>query len=451
MANTSDDKFTPDCKEALKKVKKDKVATVIVRTKLKANSEKEARIAVEMLQFEQMATRRRQLLARIERRYGKGPEFCKHYRDSRIENQTTVVKAAPNAVNLWAADAVAVSGTKSEIEELSKHEDIKSIDTNPSVRLPRVLQTPPEDTPEVIDGSAWGLAKIQATEAWGGYGRGKGVLVGHLDTGVDDTHPALAGKVAFFEEFDAIGNPVGSPVHDSASHGTHTAGTICGRAYNGINIGVAPEAKLASALVLPGGGGTFAQVVAGMQWAISQNVDIINMSLGGAGYTTLWNLPVLIATFSGVLVVASVGNSGHGTSGGPGNDFLALGVGATHYQDAVAGFSGGETLSGVPWLFFNLTYMKPDLSAPGVSVLSSVPGPGLAAFNGTSMAAPHVVGGAAILLSAEPTLHGDPFAIRSILIGAGREDFGEAGRDQRFGFGRLDALSAAEAAVSMGP
>ena len=105
----------------------------------------------------------------------------------------------------------------------------------------------------------------------------------------------------------------------------------------------------------------------------------------------------------------------------------------------------------VPWLFFNLTYMKPDLSAPGVSVLSSVPGPGLAAFNGTSMAAPHVAGGAAILLSAEPTLRGDPFAVRNILIGAGREDFGEAGRDQRFGFGRLDALSAAEAAVSMGP
>ena len=451
MAHNSQEKFTPACKESLKKTKTDKVLTVIVRTKLKSNSKDEAETAVKMLQFEQMATRRRQLLASIQSHYGAGANFCKNYQESRIKGQAKVMQAAPNAVNLWLDDAIAVTGTRAELEDLAKHPDIVSIDVNPTVRLPRVLQTPPEDTPEIIDGSAWGLAKIQANEAWGGYGRGGKVLVGHLDTGVDDTHPALVDKVAAFEEFDSIGNPVGSAAHDSASHGTHTAGTICGRTFNGVNIGVAPEAKLVSALVLPGGGGTFAQIVAGMQWAISKNVDVINMSLGGQGYTTMWNLPVLIATFSGVLVVASVGNSGHGTSGGPGNDFLALGVGATHYLDSVAGFSGGETLVGVPWLFFNLTYMKPDLSAPGVSVLSSVPGPGLAAFNGTSMAAPHVAGAAALLLSAEPTLKGDPFALRTILIGAGREDLGEAGRDQRFGFGRLDALSGVEAAVSMGP
>jgi len=253
-----------------------------------------------------------------------------------------------------------------------------------------------------------------------------------------------------------MGSPVGSPTHDSHVHGTHTAGTICGRNWKGINIGVAPEAQVASALVLPGGGGTFAQIVAGMQWTIDQNAHVINMSLGGQGYDPIWNLPVLNTTLSGVLVVASIGNSGHGTSGGPGNDFVALGVGATHPLDGVAGFSGGQTLVGVPWFIYSLTYMKPDLSAPGVQVLSAIPVPPgtepedaeLAAFNGTSMAAPHVAGATALLLSVAPGLQGDPFGVRDILL-ATIEDYGEAGRDQRFGFGRLDALSAAETAVSI--
>ncbi len=81
--------------------------------------------------------------------------------------------------------------------------------------------------------------------------------------------------------------------------------------------------------------------------------------------------------------------------------------------------------------------------------MSSLPGDELAAFNGTSMAAPHAAAAVALLLSTEPSLKGDPFALRAILFGAGVEDYGEAGKDQRFGFGRLDALSAAEAAVSL--
>ena len=79
----------------------------------------------------------------------------------------------------------------------------------------------------------------------------------------------------------------------------------------------------------------------------------------------------------------------------------------------------------------------------------SMTGRGYEYYNGTSMAAPHVAGCIALLLSAKPALKGDAFAVRSILLGAGREDFGEAGRDQRFGFGRIDALSAAAAAVSL--
>lgn len=445
-------KFTVAYQELKEKTDVQETLTVIVRTKLNTLGEQEAQRAVAMLQQEQLATRRSQLLALIQERYGQGRNFCQNYQESRLNGQAKVVSAAPKASNLWLTDAVAVTGTKAEIEDLAKHEDVESVDVNPTFQVPEILRTPLEDTPEAIDGSAWGLAKIRAPEVWGGFGRGENILVGHLDTGVDDTHPALSGKVAAFEEFDDIGNPVGSATHDSGSHGTHTAGTICGRHYRdrGVNIGVAPGAQLASALVIlpPPVGGTFAQIVAGMQWAVNQNVHLINMSLGGVGYTNLWNLPVLNTTLAGVLVVASIGNSGHGISGGPGNDIFALGVGATHYQDAVAGFSSGQTLVGVPHdILGPLTYMKPDLSAPGVQVLSAIPGPNLAAFNGTSMAAPHVAGATALLLSAATGLQGDPFAVREILLGT-VEDYGEAGRDQRFGFGRLDALAAVQTAVS---
>ncbi len=446
----AEEKLTLECQKLVKKAPKEEVLTVIVRTKVTSLAEKEAKRFFEMLQQEQMATRRSQLLSRIHERYGQGAAFQKNYQDSRLKAQAKVVRAAPKASNLWLADGVAVSGTKAEIQDLAKHEDIEIVDVNPMFSIPEILQTPLEDTPEVVDGSAWGVAKIGAPEVWGGFGRGDGIIVGHLDTGVDDTHPALAGKVAAFEEFDNLGNPLGSATHDSGSHGTHTGGTICGRNYRGVNIGVAPNAQLASALVLPGGSGSFAQIVAGMQWAVAQNADIISMSLGGIGYTTQWNLPVLNTLLSGVLLVASIGNSGHGTSGGPGNDLFALGVGATHHLDAVAGFSCGQTLVQVPHdrLQLPLTYMKPDISAPGVQVLSSIPGDDLAAFNGTSMAAPHMAGAAALVLSAVPGLKGDPLAVRGIFLGT-VEDYGEAGRDQRFGFGRLDVLSAAETAVSI--
>lgn len=444
----ADDKLTASYQEAVKGVRSDKVITALVRTKLPEPDQQVLDQVQSMMGAEHLATRRSDLLAQITRRYGEGAAFRANVEEATTKAQAKVASAAPQATNLWLAGAVAVSGTRKEIEELAGQDDVVSVEPNPVFQVPEPLQTPLEDTPETVDGSTWGVAKIGAPEVWGGFGRGQRVLVGHLDTGVDDTHPALAGKVPFFQEFDSLGNPVASATHDSGSHGTHTAGTIVGRTFRGVNIGVAPEARLASALVLPGGSGSFAQIIAGMQWAIGQGAHVINMSLGGQGYTTIWNAPVLNATLAGVLVVASIGNSGQGTSGGPGNDFLSLGVGATHYLDHVAGFSGGQTLVSVPWFNIRRTYIKPDISAPGVSVVSSVPGPDLAAFNGTSMAAPHVAGAAALLLSTEPALQGDPFTTRAVLLGT-IEDFGEAGRDQRFGFGRLDAQSAAEQAVAL--
>ena len=131
--------------------------------------------------------------------------------------------------------------------------------------------------------SAWGIP-VGGLAARGAYGAsGKGVKVGVLDTGVDASHPDLQGKVADWAEFDSNGEEVpNSQPHDTARHGTHVAGTIAGGRSSGRWIGMAPDAKLAVAIALDGvQGGTDAQVLAGIDWAVDRGVDVLNMSLGG--------------------------------------------------------------------------------------------------------------------------------------------------------------------------
>ena len=114
--------------------------------------------------------------------------------------------------------------------------------------------------------SAWGIAAIGALSVWGAYGaRGGGVKIAILDTGFDPNHPDLEGKLASWAEFDHLGRKVpGSAAHDSDQHGSHVAGTAVGGNASGKWIGVAPEAKVAAALVLNGSaGGTDAQISGG--------------------------------------------------------------------------------------------------------------------------------------------------------------------------------------------
>ncbi|MEV5407257.1 S8 family serine peptidase [Thermopolyspora sp. NPDC052614] len=424
----------------------DEVITALVRTTPLEPGRETLRRLRAMTEGERLATARAELLCLVTERYGHGEAFRKNLRDELRERQARVLAAAPEAYGLWLADAVAVSGTPAELADLARHEDVLRVEANPVFRIPEFAQTPIEHAPGPVDGSAWGVAGVGAPEAWGGFGRGDGVLVGHLDTGVDDTHPALAGKVAAFQEFDALGAQVVSTPHDSDAHGTHTAGTIAGRTARGVNIGVAPGTRLASALVLPGGSGTFAQIVAGMQWAVDEGAHVLGLSVAAPGYHPIWNLPVLNAVLGGVAVVAAIGTGGQGDSAGPGNDPLAIGVGATDPGGLAAAFSGGGLLSPA-WFGHRIRYGKPDLSAPGARIVSAVPGGGLAAVTGTSPAAAHTVGAVALLQSGMPALKGDPFATRAILLGTARR-CGEAGKDQRFGFGRLDAYAAARQAAA---
>ena len=246
-------------------------------------------------------------------------------------------------------------------------------------------------------GVTWGLRMLGIPELWDQGLTGKGILVGHLDTGVDGMHPALKGSVSAFAEFDALGNivPRARP-KDSEEHGTHTAGTIVGRAVRGVSFGVAPEAKLASAMVIEGGH-VMARILAGIDWCIGQNVRILNMSLGLPGYDEMFRPITQILRKRGILPVFAIGNEGPGTSRYPGNYPEALSVGAIDAYGEIADFSSSQRFKRAK------ASVVPSLVAPGVEVLSCTPKRGYKLMSGTSMATPHIAGLAALLLHAAPS------------------------------------------------
>ena len=319
---------------------------------------------------------------------------------------------------------------------------------------------------------AWGLETSGALACWGAFdARGQGTRVAVLDTGVEPEHPDLAGKVAKFVEFDGKGKLVREGVPkawDADGHGTHVCGTIAGGRASGRWIGVAPEAKLLVAKVLGKTGGTDEQILKGMDWAVANGAEVINMSLGGLsfepGVLDTYTAAMIAARSAGVPVVVAIGNDGAQTSGSPGNDFFSLAVGAMDIEDRVAAFSAGRThiveeTDSIEAKYLPLIYSKPDLAAPGVHVYSCIGKQRWEHLNGTSMAAPHVAGALAVLLSRTAAAKsGAPLlaltgwdrsdALIQLMTGS-VVDRGENGQDHRFGHGKLSVLAAYGNAVNL--
>jgi len=237
---------------------------------------------------------------------------------------------------------------------------------------------------------------------------GQGVQVAVVDTGIDYTHPDLGGcfgpgcKVS--GGYDLFNNDA-DPMDDNG-HGTHCAGIV---AADGNLKGVAPGAGLLAYKVLDSAGnGTISLIIAGMEQAVDPDqdpgtadaADIISMSLGVPGTPEdPWPLAVEAAVELGVMVVVSAGNSGpaYGSIESPGVAPQALTVGAVDKADQVADFSSRGPIPG------HDGWLKPDLLAPGVEIVSTYLGGEYAAGNGTSMAAPHASGAAALVRQLHPT------------------------------------------------
>jgi subtilisin len=250
-------------------------------------------------------------------------------------------------------------------------------------------------------GPTWGIKRLKVDKLWAAGVTGKGVLVGHLDTGVDGTHPALAGAIAKFAEFDMAGDQVpNAQPRDSAEHGTHTAGTIAGRAGLKGSFGVAPDARLVSGMVIEGGQ-VIDRILAGLDWMIGEGAHILSMSLGLRGFTPAFQTVIDSLRAANVLPVIAVGNEGPNTSRSPGNYANVLSVGAMDSNDQVADFSGSQQFDRP------VNPLCPALVAPGVDILSCVPNGQFKTMDGSSMATPHIAGLAALLLQARPAATAD--------------------------------------------
>ncbi|MGR6318749.1 S8 family serine peptidase [Micromonospora soli] len=310
------------------------------------------------------------------------------------------------------------------------------------------------------------VPQIGAPAAWAAGRDGSGVRVAVLDTGVDATHPDLAGRIAEAQDFSGSGS-----ARDGHGHGTHVAATIAGSgaASDGLRKGVAPGAQLLIGKVLgDDGSGYDSSIIAGMEWAAHSGAKVISMSLGGPptdGTDPMSQAVNDLTAETGALFVIAAGNEGAArTVGTPGAASAALTVGAVDRGDNLADFSSRGPRLGDNGL-------KPEITAPGVGIVAaraagtSMGTPVDDAYtraSGTSMATPHVAGAAAILAQEHPdwtagklkdalvsTAKNNP-ALTVFEQGGGRVDVARALGQRVYGsatadFGRLATGGAAEA------
>jgi subtilisin family serine protease len=318
-------------------------------------------------------------------------------------------------------------------------------------RLPYVKKVHEDREMHAMAGAA--VDQIRATQVWTSLGtRGKGIVVSIIDTGIDYNHEAL-GK-GFGPGFKVIGgydfaNKDGDPLDDNG-HGTHVAGIVAGNSAS--HAGVAPEASLMAFKVLRSTGiGRESDVIAAIEVSVDPNgdndtsdhVDVINLSLGSrlceGSPDDASALAVDNAVRIGVVVAVAAGNESgkYHCISSPGLSRTAITVGAVDSSDRVAGFSSrGPAQKDLA--------MKPDVGAPGVGIQSSLPNNRYGPASGTSMAAPHVAGAAALLKA----LHRDwtPAQIKKALMIHAAPTNQEA---MAIGSGRIDVYRAATGALTV--
>lgn len=320
--------------------------------------------------------------------------------------------------SFFIVNAMAITSTKEVMEQIAKKSEVYKILPNEERFLDEVKKTKEVEVKgdNKLNNIEWNIERVNAPGAWALGIDGTGVVVANLDTGVDYTHPALARKWRGLETGAALSwydahSGATMPV-DTHGHGTHTMGTMVGSEENGTNqIGVAPGAKWIAVRVF-NPSTTDAILLDGGEWIIAPRdangnlhpelaPDVVNNSWGGGPGIDEWYRPMVQAWRAAqIFPEFSAGNDGElgvGSVSTPANYPESFATGATDISNNLAYFSGrGPSPYGE---------LKPEVSAPGVNVRSSVPGGGYeGGWNGTSMAGPHATAVAALLLQANPSL-----------------------------------------------
>ncbi len=388
----------------------------------------------------------------------------------RLLNRLAEDGSVENIRPLWICNIIRFDADEHVIAQIDK----TGMDGYIRASIPKeALLFDPRERPSVEipgDSISWSVERIGAPSIWLDYGLdGSGVLVALLDSGVDFGNINLDGALwrnpggeIPFNGIDDDGNgyiddwrgydwPEDDPwPHDEHGHGTHVAGTIAGRGIMGMATGVAPGCEVLPLKVLNDSGmGEEADVWEAIQYAIEAGARVMNLSIGWRyGPDTdraTWRAAVDAACAAGVVMSIAGGNEG-GTYGAPdnlrtpGDVPRALTVGASTITNELASFS---SVGPVSWSavdgYGDYPYppglIKPDIVAPGDSVPSSTLGGGLAYWDGTSMACPHVSGAAALLVQFAPDITHD--SVKTILESSAI-DLGPVGKDSLFGSGLLD-------------
>ena len=275
--------------------------------------------------------------------------------------------------------------TASDIAELTANTDVLYIEPDSNIEIlstgkpdknnrdVRNIQKGTQEVPR-------GIADVVGAANLNKYD-GKRVKVAVFDTGISNHEDLkISGGVSFVDYT--------SSYSDDNGHGTHVAGTIAANNNKLGVVGVAPNAEIYAVKILnKNGGGNYSNIIAALEWAINNNIDIINMSLGGSVYSMALHEAVQRAAGAGIIIVAAAGNNGEGadTMTYPAKYPEVVSVGAVSENYKAAGFSSrGSEL---------------DIVAPGTAVLSTLNDGSYAALSGTSMAAPHVAGALTALKS----------------------------------------------------
>lgn len=314
-----------------------------------------------------------------------------------------------------------VKATKEVIENLSFMAEVEKIYKNKTYTL-----SFPERDKEIApssNGLEWNIARIGADQVWQLGIDGTGAVVANLDSGVDWSHPALKEKWRGYDPTTGTTNPTGNwfdPIYnttlpsDPDGHGTHVMGTMVGQEPDGSNkIGVAPGAKWIAARVFNAAGSTTDRILLdAAEWMLAPGgnpdnaPDVVNNSWGGLDGIDDWYRDAVRSwRAAGIFPVFSAGNQRPGEPApwpgsivNPANYPESFAVAAVDKNDRRASFS---KLGPSP---YDETLIKPNISAPGVSIRSSVPGGYEGGWSGTSMSAPHVSGTVALLVSANASL-----------------------------------------------